>query len=162
MNKVEGKISLHSLSIEVLTVLKLTICYPKKTVTSHDSITGFPAKWPLSNECRNSILMMYHYPDLDSASVASDLMVEANFQPIRSTTQTWGVTIYQYGISALVSQTSFCQETSGGVTKCWLQFLANKNWFHHKTASEKWESQNVDCDLRLTIGVEKGVWKMTT
>ena len=98
---------------------------------------------------------MYHYPDLDSASVVSDLMVEANFQLIRSTTQTWGVTIHQCGISPLVSQTSFCRETSGGVTKCWLQFQANNNWFHYKIASEKWESQNVDCNLRLTIGAKK-------
>lgn len=52
---------------------------------------------------------MYHYPDLDSASVVSDLMVEANFQSIRSTTQTWGVTIPQCGISALVSQV-MCSE----------------------------------------------------
>ena len=34
-------------------------------------------------------------------------------RPIRSRTQFWD----QYGISALVSQTSFCWETSGGVAK---------------------------------------------
>ena len=28
------------------------------------------------------------------------------------------MTRHQYGISALVSQTSFCGETSGGVTNC--------------------------------------------
>ena len=39
-------------------------------------------------------------------------------QPIRSTTQFWVVTRHQYGISALVSQTSFRGETSGGITKC--------------------------------------------
>ena len=38
--------------------------------------------------------------------------------PIRSTTQIWVVTRHQYGISALVSQTSFHGETSGGVAKC--------------------------------------------
>ena len=43
---------------------------------------------------------------------------EANFQPIRSTTQIWVVTRHQYGISALVSQTSFREETSGGEAKC--------------------------------------------
>jgi len=32
----------------------------------------------------------------------------------------WVVLHYQYGVSALVSQTSFCGETSGGVAKCWL------------------------------------------
>ena len=89
---------------------------------------------------------MYHYPDLDSASVASDLMAEANSQPIRSTTQTWGVMIHQYGISALVPQTSFCPETSGGVTKCWLQSQANNNWFHHKNCI--WEMRVTKCWLQ--------------
>jgi len=39
-------------------------------------------------------------------------------QPIRSTTQIWVVTRHQYGISALVSQTSFGEETNGGIAKC--------------------------------------------
>ena len=53
------------------------------------------------------------------------------------TTQTWVVLLigwkfastnqnhfpdHQYGISALVSQTLFCEETSGGLAKCWLHF----------------------------------------
>ena len=33
-------------------------------------------------------------------------------------TQIWVVTRHQYGISVLVSQTSFREETSGDVTKC--------------------------------------------
>ena len=40
------------------------------------------------------------------------------FQPITSTTPIWVVTRHQYGISALVSQTSFGGETSGGVARC--------------------------------------------
>ena len=36
-------------------------------------------------------------------------------QPIRSTTQIWVVTRHQYGISAVISQTSFPGGTSGGV-----------------------------------------------
>ena len=32
--------------------------------------------------------------------------------------QIWVLTCHQYGISALVSQTSFCDETSDGVAKC--------------------------------------------
>ena len=36
--------------------------------TFGDATTGFPAKWRLRNECRNSILMTRHYPDLGSAS----------------------------------------------------------------------------------------------
>ena len=39
-------------------------------------------------------------------------------QPIRSTTQIWVVTRHQYGIAALVSHTSFGDETSDGVEKC--------------------------------------------
>ena len=39
-------------------------------------------------------------------------------QPISSTTQIWAVTRYQYGISALVSQTLFRDKTSDGVEKC--------------------------------------------
>ena len=41
-------------------------------------------------------------------------------QPIKSTTQIWVVKRHQYGISALVSQTSFGGETSGSVAKCCL------------------------------------------
>ena len=37
---------------------------------------------------------------------------------IRSISQIWVVTRYQYGISALASQMSFRWETSGGVAKC--------------------------------------------
>ena len=38
-------------------------------------------------------------------------------QPIRSTTQIWIVFRHQYGISAVVSQTSFRGKISGGVSK---------------------------------------------
>ena len=57
--------------------------------------------WGTSAE--NSILMKRRYPLI---------------QPIRRTTQIWVVTRHQYGISALVSQTSFGGETSGSVAKC--------------------------------------------
>ena len=71
-----------------------------------DATTGFPAKWRLRNERRNSILMTRHYPDLGSASDWLNQISHAA-RPIRSTTQIWVVTRHQYGISALVSQTSF-------------------------------------------------------
>ena len=51
-------------------------------------------------------------------------LAENLHHPIRSITQIWVVTRYQYGISALVSQTSFRGETSGGVAKCRLFSLA--------------------------------------
>ena len=63
--------------------------------------------------------MTFHFPDLVSASDWS--CNEGNLlQPIRSTTQIRVVTGHQYGISVLVSQTSFRGETSGGVEKRWL------------------------------------------
>ena len=61
--------------------------------------------------------MTRHYPDLGSASDWS-CRVGNLIQPIRSTTQIWVVTRHQYGISALVPQTSFRRETSGDVAKC--------------------------------------------
>ena len=63
-------------------------------------------KWPVRNKRRNSILMTCHHPELGNAS---DWSCRAGnlLQPIRSITQIWVVTRHQYGISALVSQTSF-------------------------------------------------------
>ena len=63
--------------------------------------------------------MTCHYPDPGSASEWS--FPEGNLlQPVRSTTQTWVVTSPQYGISMLVSQTSFLGETRDALGKCWL------------------------------------------
>ena len=63
--------------------------------------------------------MMRHYPDLGSAS--DWLCYMGNLiEPTRSTTQIWVVTRHQYGISVLVSQTSFDGETNGSVVKCQL------------------------------------------
>ena len=61
--------------------------------------------------------MTRHYPDLGSAS---DWLKQISLAapPIRSTTKIWVVTRHQYGISVLVSQTSFRGETTGGVAKC--------------------------------------------
>ena len=59
-----------------------------------DAITGFPAKWRLRKECRNSILMM---PDLGSDKIN-----------------------HKYGISVTIFHTSFREEISGGFVKCWL------------------------------------------
>ena len=60
--------------------------------------------------------MTRHYPDLGSASDWS-CRVGNLIQPIRSTTQIWVVMRHQYGISALVSQTSFGGETRGSIAK---------------------------------------------
>ena len=40
----------------------------RKQPSFRDATTGFPAKWRLRNERRNSILMTRHYPDLGSNS----------------------------------------------------------------------------------------------
>ena len=89
----------------------------RKPTTFGDATNGFSAKWRLRNERRNSILMTRHYPDLGSASDWS-CRVGNLIQPIRSTTQIWVMTRHQYGISALVSQTSIRGGTVGGVAKC--------------------------------------------
>ena len=86
----------------------------RKQPTFRDATTGFPAKWRL---CKNSILMTCHYPGLGSAS---HLRKPISPRPIWSFTQIWLVTCHHYGISALVSPTSFREETSGGVAKCQL------------------------------------------
>ena len=74
----------------------------RKQPTFRDATASFPR----NNECRNSKLTTRHYLDLGSASGWS-CGVGNLFQPIRSTTQIWIVTRHQYGISALLSQTSF-------------------------------------------------------
>ena len=84
-----------------------------KMLTVSDSTTGFPAKWRLRNERRNSILMTRRYPDLASAS---DWLKKFPTRH-RITSQIWVVTRQQF-ISAFVSQTSFGGETSGRVAKC--------------------------------------------
>ena len=61
--------------------------------------------------------MTCHFPALGSAT---DWLKQISIaaQPIRSTTQLWVVTRHEYGIYALVPQSSFFVQTSGGVAKC--------------------------------------------
>ena len=89
----------------------------RKQSTFGNITTGFPTKWRLRNKRRSSIPMTRYYPNLGSVS---DWLCRVGnlIQPIRSTTLIWPVTHHQYGISALVSKTSFGGETSGSVTKC--------------------------------------------
>ena len=65
---------------------------------------------------QNSVLMTSHYPDLGSTS---DWLKQISrvAEPIRRTTEIWVVKRHQYGISLLVSQTSFREETSGDSAK---------------------------------------------
>ena len=64
----------------------LSVVSLRKQPTFRDATTGFPAKWRLRNERRNSILMTRHYPDL---GIASDWLNQISHaaRPIRSTTQ---------------------------------------------------------------------------
>ena len=96
----------------------------RKQSTFGDATTGFPVKWRLRSERRNSILMTRHYPDLGSAS---DWLNQISYAalPVRSTTQISIVTCHQYGISALVSERLFVGETSGSVAKYRLFSRAN-------------------------------------
>ena len=51
-----------------MTSMQWRTCSLRKQLTFGDTTTGFPAKWCLRNERRNSMLMMWHYLDLGSAS----------------------------------------------------------------------------------------------
>ena len=58
------------------------------------------------------MLMTRHQRDLGSASDCLN-QISHEARPTRNTTQIWVVTRHQYGISALVSRTSFGGEISG-------------------------------------------------
>ena len=81
--------------------------------------TAFSVRWRLRNEPRNSILMTRQYPGMGSVSDWLKQISRAA-RTIRNTTHTWVLTRHQYGISALVSQTSFRGKTSGRVAECLL------------------------------------------
>ena len=62
----------------------------KKSRRFPTPLLAFPKKWHLRNECRNSILMIRHYPDLGSAS----WLAENLLRPVRSTSpQIWVVSM---------------------------------------------------------------------
>ena len=69
-----------------------------------DATTGFCTKWRLIEK----LAQKFH---TDNASLSRSplcfWLAENFLRPIRSTTQIWEVTRQQYGISVLVSQTSF-------------------------------------------------------
>ena len=123
----------------------------KKQPTFRDAITCFSAKWRLRKDCRNSILMVCHYPDQGSAFDWSCRVVNL-LQPIRSTTQIWVVTRHQYGISAVLTQMSFRGETSGCVANLSGYYSVNDNdWkdIDISTVLTSWTSVFVDWFLLL-------------
>ena len=56
-------------------------------------------------------------------------------QPVRSTTQIWVVRHHQYGVSVLISQTSFGGETSSSIGKCRLFSQANSDIAYNRLSS---------------------------
>ena len=92
-----------------------------KQLTFLDLTTGFPTKWCLKNECRNSILLWQVTTQIWLLIGWSKFLLWHN----QSEALTWIVVHHNftYGISALVSQTSFRGETSGGVMKVLAVFL---------------------------------------
>ena len=66
--------------------------YPEKKDDNSHATIGFPAKWQLRNERRNSTLVTPSYPDLVSASDWLKQISHA-LRPIRSTTQIWIVSV---------------------------------------------------------------------
>ena len=91
-----------------------------KQTTFRDATGGFPAKWRLRNERRNS----RHYTDPGNASDWL-MQISQTARPIRSTTQIWVVTRHQYGISALISQTGKPPMTSRNFV-CFLRITAHR------------------------------------
>ena len=134
-------------------------CSLRKQPTFCAASTGFPAKWRLRNERGDSILITRYYLDLGSVSDWS-WRVRNLPQPIRSTTQTWLVTHHQYGFSALVSQGSIHEETSGGVARnvtcfvklVWCCLNVSKErihfFFQGQQNPAKIESEHIDFDIR--------------
>ena len=87
----------------------------RKLPTFGDATTGFPTKWRLRNERRNSILMTRHFPDLGSASDWLSKISHAA-RPFRSTAraQIWVVTRHQWKDSflSLVTRMHACRLNS--------------------------------------------------
>ena len=119
-----------------------SLCGLRKQPKFRDATTDFPAKWRLRNERRNSILMTRPYPDLGSAS---DWLKQIFFAvwPIKSITQIWVVTRHQYGISALVSQTSFRGKPASVVAKCRLFFSHGSHYVNSLISLPCSESQQL-------------------
>ena len=116
-------ISQRKINVNTMHFSNLSNSSVRKQPTLEDATIGFPAKWRLRNELRNSILMTRHY----LYCLAENLL-----QAIRSTTHIWVVTRHRYGNFAPVSQTSFRGENSGGVAK--FRLFSQAIQTAHKTA----------------------------
>ena len=96
----------------------------RKLLTFGDATTGFPSKWRLRNERRNSPWWCV------TTQIWVLLLIGRASWEFDSTNQKlylWVVTRHQYGISTLVFQTSFGEETCGRFAKCRLQAILRRN-----------------------------------
>ena len=98
------------------------------------------------------MLIKCHYPDVSSVFNWS-CHVGNLLQPIRSTTQIWEVTSHQYGVFALVPQTSFRGKTNSGVAECrlfsWAAFKSNHH--HSELTNRNVALRDAHCNSRIWI-----------
>ena len=98
------------------------------------------------------MLITCHYPDVSSVFNWS-CHVGNLLQPIRSTTQIWEVTSHQYGVFALVPQTSFRGKTNSGVAECrlfsWAAFKSNHH--HSELTNRNVALRDAHCNSRIWI-----------
>ena len=93
--------------------------FRKRALEGHGKLEKVLEKFQGLKTVRTLILMTCHYPELRCTCDRLKQVSHAA-RPIQSTTQIGVVTRHQYGISALVPQTSFPRgETTDGVAKYW-------------------------------------------
>ena len=92
-------------SSQALTWNPVLFSWPEKLADVSHRHHWFPREMTSSNDCRNSILMTYHYPDLGICYWSRQISLAR--WPFRRTTQIWVVTHHQYRISAVAAQIPF-------------------------------------------------------
>ena len=123
-----------------LQVLIFTSVHKIMTIASENSQHFKPpslVSWEIKSEKRaqNSILMICHVITQILVVLLIAHARENLLQPVKSASHIWLVTRHQHGISALVPQTSFREETSGGVAKCrpavdcFISLLWSQPWY---------------------------------
>ena len=123
----------------------------RKQSTFGDATSGFPNKWRLRNKCRNSILMMRHYPDLGSASDWLNRIFFAA-RPIRMTNEIWVATHHQYQMEFLRSFLRHHLVGKRSKVSCFLKLL--KDYFYPAWSCISWSfSQSCYCFLLLQYGL---------
>ena len=127
----------------------------KKQLTFREATTGFPRNdvWGTSAE------IPYWWRVTAQIGSASDWLRQIfnAAWPMRGSSQIWVVTRHWYGISALVSQTSFRLENQDDVAKCRLfsQATPRHRWetippFHLRLLKTTWlQSNREKCDVML-------------